>query len=416
MTKNMRASAAALAAIAIALPPTASAAEDSPSLRQEVEQLKREVSELRLLLKEQGLNAASKEDVKAVRTEVAKVSSERPELSLSSNSMVHLAGYGSVGFSSGNSDPIKRSTFDTVGFSPIFHYQYKDLLMFETELEIMSMANGETEVGLEYANMNLFANDYVTVFGGKFLSPIGYFFQNIHPSWINKFPSRPPGFQEEGGAAPISDIGMGVKGGFMIGTESKANYSLYVGNGPRLELNGAGDEVEAIVAKGATANPSKRKLIGGRFGILPVPNLELGVSGGVSRVAVDTGTIIEPDRSYSVVGADFGYRWNGFDLRGEYIRSNVGDLTSSVAPLGGTWKTWYLQGAYRIPNTNWEPVLRFTKYRSPHDDQSQKQSGVGVNYWFEPNIAGKLAYEFNTGMAGTANDADRLLLQFAYGF
>jgi hypothetical protein len=402
-------------AVAAAYPAAAWSADDLTGLRQEVEQLKREVRELRALVREQGQKAASKEEVKAVQSEVNKVATTRAGVALSSDSEVHLAGYGHVGFSSGRKDPIKQDTFSEVGFNPIFHYQYKDLLLFETELEIQANAEGEAEFGLEYANMNLFVNDYVTVFGGKFLTPVGYFIPNLHPAWINKFPSKPPGFQEEGGAAPVSDIGMGIRGGFPLGG-AKANYVLYVGNGPRLELNGAGDEIESIIATGATVNPSNRKLIGGRFGILPIPHLELGVSGATSRVAVDTGAGIEPSRSYDVAGADVGYKWSGIGLRGEYIRSKVGDLATSVAPLGGTWKTWYAQGAYRIPGTNWEPVVRFAKFTSPHEDQSQKQRAIGLDYWFAPSVVGKVAYEFNSGMEGTANDADRLLLQFGYGF
>jgi len=410
-TKRLRVGAMA-AAIAVAFPLTALGADDITTLKQEIEQLKRELKNLRIVVQQQSRNAASKEEVKAVQTEVSKVAKDQ---SATYDSAVHLAGYGHVGYADRKS---ANGSFGEVGFNPIFHYQYKDLLLFETELEIMANAEGEADVGLEYANMNLFANDYVTVFGGKFLSPVGYFIQNLHPAWINKFPSKPPGFQEEGGAAPISDIGLGIKGGFPLASTVKANYIFYVGNGPRLELNAAGDEIESIVAKGGTTNPSNSKFFGGRLGLLPIPGLELGVSGGTSKVAVDPGggAPVEPRRSYSIAGADFAYKWKGLDLRGEYIAQKVGDLSTSVAPQGGTWKARYLQAAYRLPSTNWEPVLRFGKFTSPHADQGLRQWGLGLNYWFAANVVGKVAYEFNNGLAGTPNDNDRLLLQFAYGF
>jgi len=332
------------------------------------------------------------------------------------NSAVHLGGYGHAGFASGEKAPIDQETFNEVGFNPIFHYQYKDMLLFETEMEITVNEEGEADFGLEYANMNYFVNDNVTIFGGKFISPVGYFIQNLHPAWINKFPSKPAGFQEEAGAAPVSDVGVGVRGGFKMGT-TKENYALYVGNGPRLELNEAGDEIESILTTGATIDPSNKKLIGGRFGFLPSPRLEIGVSAATSRVAVtDDSGVIEPDRSYDVIGADFAYKMSALDVRGEYIQSEVGNLDSSVAPEGGTWKAWYLQGAYRIPNTKWEPAVRFGEYTSPHEDQSHKQDAVAMNYWFSSNIVGKIAYEFNSGLADTPNDADRLIMQFGYGF
>lgn len=125
-------------------------------------------------------------------------------------------------------------------------------------------------------NLNYFLNDDVTLFGEKFLSPIGYFRQNLHPSWINKFASEPPGFGHDG-ATPSSDVGAGARGGFHFGA-MKAKYALYAGNGPRLELNAAGDEIEAIEAEGATSNPARTLLVGGRFALQPLPSLEVGVS------------------------------------------------------------------------------------------------------------------------------------------
>lgn len=407
--------ASALALLASGARPAFADAE-TDKLKSELEQLRQEVRELRTAIQQQRSDSATKQDVQAVRTEVSEVKSRAGGSGLlGSNSLVHLAGYGHVGYASRKG---AGGSFGEVGFNPIFHYQYKDLLLFETELEVMSNAEGEAEVGLEYANMNLFANDYLTLFGGKFLSPMGYFIQNLHPAWINKFPSKPPGFQEEGGAVPVSDIGAGIKGGFPLGSGMKANYALYVGNGPRLELNAAGNRIESIANKGGTTNPSRSKLVGGRFGILPIPGLEIGVSGGTSRIAVDPGggAAVESSRSYRVLGGDFGYRWEGLDLRGEYLSSKVGDLASSVAPRGGTWATRYVQAAYRIPGTKWEPLVRYGKFASPNGSQSQKQGAFGLNYWIEPNIVAKLAFEANKGQAGTPNDANRVLFQFAYGF
>lgn len=413
LNSKQAAVAAALTLLAGAAQPAWADAE-TDKLKTEIEQLKREMRELRSVLERQKQDTATKQDVQEVRDEVSQAKKAGGSGLLANNSLVHLAGYGHVGYANRRG---MNSSFGEVGFNPIFHYQYKDLLLFETELEIMSNAEGEAEFGLEYANMNVFANDYLTAFGGKFLSPIGYFIQNLHPAWINKFPSKPPGFEEEGGAVPVSDIGAGIKGGVPFGSGMKANYTLYVGNGPRLELSGAGDEIESIAATGGTTNPSKHKLVGGRLGFLPIPNLELGLSAAHSRVAVaPEGAPVEASRTYSVVGADFGWRWRGLDLHGEYMRSRVGDLDTSVAPLGGTWKTHYVQAAYRIPGTKWEPLLRYGKFTSPHADQDLKQLGLGVDYWFESDIVGKLAYERNDGEPGTPNDANRVLLQFAFGF
>ena len=91
-------------------------------------------------------------------------------------------------------------------------------------------------------------------------------------------------------------------------------------------------------------------------------------------------------------------------------------LYEVITPEGGTWKTWYAQAAYRIPRTKLEPVLRYGDFKSPHADQSQRQWGLGLDYWFAPSAVGKIGYEFNSGETGTSNDDNRLMIQFAYGF
>lgn len=327
------------------------------------------------------------------------------------NTVAHLAGYGDVGYASRKGG---TSSFNAANFNPIFHFQYKDALFFETELETSLQEDGSTEVAVEYVNLNYLVNDYVTVFAGKFMSPIGFFRQNLHPSWINKFASAPPGFGHDG-AAPSSDVGAGVRGGFFLGS-LKATYALYAGNGPRLELTAAGDEIEAVMAEGATSNEDDKMLVGGRFGLNVLPNLQLGASAGSSKVAVEAPGGLEPTRDYEVGGFDAAFQYRGIDVRGEYIRQKVGELASSVAPESGTWKARYVQAAYRFRGTGWEPVLRWGKFDSPHADMRQKQTGLGVNYWLAANSVVKLDYERNEGLAGMPTDADRVLLQFAYGF
>ena len=328
------------------------------------------------------------------------------------NTVAHLAGYGDVGFASVQDG---TRSFSAANFNPIFHFQYKDFLFFETELGVRTEAEGGTMVELEYANLNYFVNDAIIVFGGKFIVPIGYFKQNLHPSWINKFASAPPGFGHDAVGAPTSDVGAGARGGFFMGSV-KANYAFYLGNGPRLELNEAGDEIEMVEFEGATSNADDTLFFGGRFGLSPIANLQLGVSAGSSKVAVEAPGGLEPTRSYSVQGFDAAFQYRGIDVRGEYIQQKVGELASSVAPEAAKWTAQYAQAAYRFPGTGWEPVVRWGKVESPHPDQQVKQSAIGINYWFAANSVVKLDYERNNGEAGTPNDADQVLVQFAYGF
>ena len=340
------------------------------------------------------------------------------------NALIHLAGYTDVGYiNPENGD----GSFAVGSFSPIFHFQYRDIVMLESELEIELSPDGETELTLEYLAIDYFLNDYVTVVAGSFLSPIGQFRQNLHPSWINKLASAPPGFGHDG-AAPTSDLGLQLRGAFPLG-EMRSNYSVYVSNGPELNAVFEDDEfeLEGIAAEAFGADADGEKVVGGRFAILPMAGLEIGVSAVTGKATVtgledeDTGEVTEIEgaiaRDYDVVGADFSWMWKNLNVRGEYVRSKVGEaLTGTTASEGATWKSWYTQAAWRIPATKIEAVVRYTDFDSPHSSEDQQQWALGLNYLITNSFIVKGTYELNDGIAGSRADNDRLMLQLAYGF
>lgn len=403
-------------AIGACLPTAALAGNEIEQLRQQVETLQRQLQAIQAQLAEQQAKSASKDDVQALQKEVKDVGKVQSEWK-DATSMVHLAGYGAIGYTDSEGS---KDRFSQVQFAPIFHYQYKDLMMLESELEINNTEDGETSTGLEYLTLDLFLNDYAALVAGKFLSPIGQFRQNFHPSWINKLPSAPPGFME-GEAAPVTETGLQLRGGFPLGGV-RANYAAYVANGPELaavSMGGMGAELEAIEGEGRTADADGKKVFGGRFGLLPTNGLELGVSlvtGQTAVTVLDSSAVTEPARDYDVAGADFTWQWRSLDVRGEYVQSKIGDQASSVAPDGATWKTWYTQAAYKFLPTKFEGVLRYSDFDSPDAAMDQKQWVLGVNYLFAPNVIAKLAYEFNDGLTGAPTDDDGILAQLAYGF
>ncbi len=344
----------------------------------------------------------------------------------SPSTLIHMAGYADTGYASveGGDD-----SFVVGSFSPIFHFQYRDIVMLESELEFEVGEDGETETNLEYLTIDWFINDYTALVVGKFLSPVGQFRQNLHPSWINKLPSAPPGFGHDG-AAPVSDVGAQLRGGFPAGN-MRANYALYVSNGPELNAvteDGADFELEGIRAEGFGSDSDGEKTVGGRLGILPFPSLEIGLSLVTGKASVTQLEVeADPDaggplsdassRSYDVSGVDFVWHGSNVSLRGEYVKAKLGAATAGeAAGDGASWQTWYVQGSYRWPASKWESVFRYTDFDSPHAAEDQKQTALGVNYLVTNNFIFKAAYEFNDGQAGSPSDSDRTLLQLAYGF
>lgn len=370
-------------------------------------------------------------ELDALRSQVSALGSEVQQAAewKSPNTLVHMAGYADVGYVKQEG---KDGSFVIGSFSPIFHFQYRDIVMLESELEIELGEDGETEVNLEYLTIDWFFSDYGTLLAGKFLSPIGQFRQNLHPSWINKLPSAPPGFGHDG-AAPVSELGLQVRGGVPLGS-MRGNYAVYVANGPELHSvteDGAEFEIEGVEAEALNVDSDGEKVVGGRFAILPIPAIELGVSAATGKATVTevenessppvgppSGSITdETPRDYTVVGADFVWFTGNMSLRGEYVKTDIGEATAgATVGEGAVWETWYTQLAYRIPNTKVEGVIRYTDFDSAHASEDQKQTAVGINYLITNNFIAKLAYESNSNDLGSPADDDRTLVQLAYGF
>jgi hypothetical protein len=416
-------------------------------LKEQVEMLQKQLSQVQSVLKEyEKQSEDNSNEVKELKkeisetTNVAKIENEIAAASewRDPNTLIHMSGYANIGYSSDS------ESFNVGTFAPIFHYQYRDLVMLEAELELEVDSVGETELALEYLTIDLFLSDNITFVGGKFLSPIGQFRQNLHPSWINKIVSAPPGFGHDG-AAPTSEMGFQFRGGFELG-KMNTNYAFYVSNGPELIAVEEDSEIEleGVIAEGLGNDVDNKKTFGGRIGFLPTSNLEIGFSAATGKATVtkleseeEHGALNtfsdllvgvkdesetpdlhdEQARDYDVLGFDFAYRLKNFQLRGEYVKTKIGEATSGeTASEGASWESWYTQASYLIPKTKWEPVIRYTDFTAPHSSVSQEQFALGINYQFTSSVIAKATYEFNDGLSGSKTDENRWLLQLAYGF
>lgn len=269
------------------------------------------------------------------------------------------------------------------------------------------------EKGVEYATISYLINDNLAIVAGKFLSPTGYYFQNLHPSWINKMASSPVGFGH-GGAAPLSDFGVQLRGGKTFANGQHLNYAIYSANGPKLMLEGEDDP--DVDAEGSSDNPDGERVIGGRLGWMPTPKVEFGVSAtrGDAALIDVAASDDEPSRAYRVDGFDIAWRpAANIDLRGEWIRQQIGSAQTSLIPDRATWRAWYAQAALRFGSGKWEAVARYGDSSTPHSESTVEQRAFGINYLFRANSILKLTYESNDSVDEDAG-ADRIVLQFAH--
>ena len=322
-------------------------------------------------------------------------------------SLQHIAGYADAGYVDQRGE---YGSFMLGHFNPIFHFLYRDLILADGELELEINSSGETEVNLEYGKLVFFVNDNIMFIAGKMLSPAGYFFQNLHPSWINKLPDHPPGFRDEE-AAPEAFIGAELRGAVAF-CPVKVTYSIFVANGPRGIVDGC--EIEEIEGGGSNADIDGSKIVGGRIALLTGDHIEVGVSGaygGIGLFDEDTDELIEKGRDYYLLGADAAIHYNNLELRGEIIQQKI-DSSSKHHLKGGKWRGWYGQAAYKFLPTNFEGVIRYGEYHTPHHEDNYEQLAFGVDYWFAPYVVAKIAYEINSG----DNEANTFFVQLAYGF
>lgn len=350
-----------------------------------------------------------------------------------------IRGYGHTGFSYADVNGESGSTFDGGTFAPIFLFKHGDRLMFEAELEF-ELSDGEFEIGFEYADIMYVINDYITVRAGKFLLPFGTFMERLHPSWINRFSSKPLGFGH-GGISPGSDVGVELRGAFHLGN-TKWNYSTYVVNGPTLNEGDDEPEEAGMLHFENLLDNNTNKAVGGRLGFFPLSDssLEIGAS------AYSAGSTAEKGSEYEDVGAflyafDLSYvklisPINGvIDIKAQYNNTSVDDTFYFDPEHGETYTfdnssdAYYVQLSYRPTMAgndfvkNLEFVGRYTELNTPEGaewESKASQTSFGINYWLSWRSLIKVSYETmdkegGHGAEGLTN-INSLSIHWAIGF
>jgi hypothetical protein len=424
---------AATAVVLGSMPMQAFAQDDTPVTKEEYNELKQEVEELKAmirLLTEQSGKAPAKpaqptyqpQPVErtqpagdpatslSLRREVQRTNQRIDDLEAKSlandpgESAFHVTGFALTRF---NVPDGGDATFNT-SISPLIIWKINDKLLFETEFEFeLNTADGraDTEVVLDYADLQFLVNDNLTLGFGKFLTPFGLFSERLHPAWINKLPNAPL-IRGHEGLAPATSIGAYARGVIPF-DDQKITYSFYVINGATL-VDAVRDDGEfgSLDFNGFSAN----KAIGGRIGYLPVPQLELGTSFMYSETDSDNGlnadsTLVGLDASY-IVDADVGL----FDFRFEYVYSTTTDVTFDASGGVGVGPITfdnerdglYAQAAFRPIHSssdffkNVEFVGRYDYLSTPSsapEGGDRERFTLGVNYWFNSSTVLKVAVD-----------------------
>jgi hypothetical protein len=401
--------------------------------REEYEKLKKDLEALKASQdnqdkkkKDQDLQAQIDElekELKAVK--------EKAEVGKPGETKFVITGYGFAGFTLRDREP---STF-SAGMSPIFLWRPSERILFEAEVEL-GLEGRDTTINLEYADINYVLADEVILRAGRFLTPFGVFSERMHPAWINKLPDMPLAFGEDGGISPFSVLGVEARGALPLG-ETKLTYSAYLANTLRLITD---DPVDAgKLADDKFTDDAHRKIVGGRLGFYPLPELELGYSILYGRVGASGSPFSEVDALLQAVDLtcveDVDWLKGVFTLFAQWGWSHVdratydptGTLGFGPVTFNNRREGGYVEVAYRPSRLevdvlkNCELILRYDHFHKPPeapDAVVETRWTLGLDYWVTSALVVKAAYEWDrkTDPTGSARGANAFLAQVALGF
>lgn len=320
-----------------------------------------------------------------------------------------------------------ETSFVGGSFNPLVVFKQSDRLLFEGELEL-ELEGAGVNVGLEYANMSYLLSESITLRAGKFLVPFGIFVPNLHPAWINKFPTRPLGAGHDG-VVPGADIGLELRGAGYLGP-FKTNYSIYAVNGPQLNDGSVEAEEGGVLHYGIIPDNNKGKALGGRIGFFPLSNssLEIGLSGQFGKVGGHDPKY--EDISAQLFALDLSYVQNlpgissVLDMKAQYSTAEVDeaefpepDEPGEFHSFENTSKTYFVQASIRPAFVtskfiqNLEIAGRYSNLETPEGapwEAHLEQWDISLNYWIDWRTALKFSYQSVTGETGGHGDEDGL--------
>ena len=300
--------------------------------------------------------------------------------------------------------------------------------------ELVSEFNtsGANAIAVERAQIGYVFNDAVTVWGGRFHSPYGYWNTAYHHgAQLQPSIARPV---QLSGSLPAHTIGLWVTGQFNAGS-GKLTYDLYGGNSTRVSGGG--------VDPNHTSGDNKNKNIGFNFGYNAgdaLEGLRVGVHGLQGKVT-ECGTIntsgncataptaTPPDTAIeqskvSMTGAYTHYDNYNVEFIAEYYRFKNTNLISAKPNYQAKSSSAFAQLGYTLGD--WTPFMRYEKTRYDQADEyfknlsngkSYNKSIVGVRYELNSNavLKGEVA-QIESLTAPSLDDSKEVRVQYAIRF
>lgn len=369
-------------------------------------------------------------EIRVSEEELRKETDEEGLNRLGNFGRLHLFGYGELHYNGRMGATENQVDFHRLVLG--LGYDFTDWLKFESEIDF---EHAFTEPELEFAYLDFLIKDWFNIRVGDILVPMGVINQHHEPPLFYSV-ERPEVYRV---LIPTTwqEAGAGFHGKFGKGFD----YELYA--------------MSSLDAEGFTGGNGLR---GGRGHVAEAPGRDFGAAGrlqykGISGLRLGTSLFLantgQGDGAFdgaflSMIEADAKYSFEGIELDGIFVLSNLSDagnintaLVARADPadpftdfVASRMIGWYLEGAYHLfhhllPNTRHDVVL-FARFEDFNTQQSMPAGfaanaandrntlTVGASYLPIPNVAIKADYMANWNDANAGVDQFNLGVGFYY--
>ncbi|MFQ5640086.1 MAG: hypothetical protein ACE5IR_19070 [bacterium] len=354
---------------------------------------------------------------------------------------VSLAGYGEIAFQNfssekdDGSDSGAKNQIDFLRNIVYVGFRFNDWLLFNSEIEFEHAKTGEGapgEVAIEFGYIEAKLHDAVSLRAGMLLAPVGIINEFHEPSTFHGV-LRP---ETERRIIPATWRANGF--GLVGGTSSGFGYKLYVVEG----LNAAKFSSNGI--RSARQNGAKAVAedfgFTGRFNYTGIAGLDVGGSfytGNSGQGLTDaSGNALDARLDLFSVHLLFARR--GFELRGLYAHSNIGDVSelnhalglTGSGSIGDSQNGFYITAAYDVmplfmkgASHYLAPFIQYEQFNTQGDvpagfsknpARDRTNLTLGLTYKPHPNVAFKADYINRDNDANSAVDQFNLAVNYLF--
>lgn len=386
-----------------------------------------------VLLASPAFAATDTERINDLEKEVSQLTTGMADRSGSGDGLP-LHGFLDIGYANNNYEDVavKLHGFNVGLLDFYLTPQFSDNVKSLVELVFEVDAHGAVAADFERAQVGYTLNDKMTLWGGRFHTPYGYWNTAFHNgAQIQTSILRPRflAFGDRGGVLPAHMVGLWATGKTGSG-ESKLTYDAFAGNGPKIVGLTASGAADGTVDANMAGDNNHNHMVGLNVGYEFSDGLRLAVHGVKGTVdAYDpTATILIDSTGLNILGGSAVYLANDWEVMSEYYQFSDKDISATSVTPGSSYKSraGYLQVGKEFNNLT--PFVRLERavlnqkdnyFGDQETARAYSREAIGLSYSLNQKAALKfevLSSKFEADAVRGAGSFNSILAQYAIRF